>query len=627
MSGIFGIFNRNGKNADKTIVDNMLDAMSYWGPDDKGVYIDGSVALGHAMLWNTPESKYENLPLKEEAYILTMDARIDNREALAKEIALPKRPMEEIGDSEFILGAYKKWGESCPDHLCGDFAFAIWDHEKQQLFCARDHIGIKPIYYYLSDQLFVFTNELRVIEKDPKIPKKMSDKAVADYLVHSLLNDNSLTFFEGIQKLPAASTLVVTSSEVKKSCYWQPENVPKVNLPDAQSYAAKFRELIEEAVECRLRSEYPVTSHLSGGLDSSTIATIAARKLHKRGEKLLSFNWVPAAEKEEDASEPEWQDSMSVAESENIEHHFVKLDANDIYTLMNRHNIAYGDSAGFWYEYPVREAAQKINSHTILSGWGGDELSTYHGHAFLSNMIKEGEFRTFFSEIKYWMPAKKRRTMKSVLSLIYHHILIPFVPRRFYCKLPKTHCKERCVCFFVKKEFLSLINDAKRKPAALTMQAYPTIKEHMLAALRNGHLQARCESWAASAFSNRIEYAYPLLDRRIVEFLLGVPARYFMHKGIGRYLFRSAIEGILSEKIRWSSPKQEPHRADRLLRISKGAYQHQMKELLKSPHRSNYLKEEIAAECLEISPEDPSYLRRIIEAGNILMIMKSERAF
>lgn len=627
MSAFFGIFDRSGKKIDKKTADAMLDAMCYWDPDDQGIYIDSSVALGHAMLWNTPESKYEHLPLHKDVTVLTMDARIDNREELAKEIELPDGPLSEIGDSAFILGAYKKWGEDCPEYLLGDFAFAIWDHGKEQFFCARDHIGIKPFYYYASDELFVFTNELRVIEKHPKIPKKMSDKAVADYLIHSLLTDNTLTFFEGVKKLPAASTLVVTSSGVETSCYWQPENAPKVTLPDAQSYAAKLRELIEEAVACRLRSAYPVTSHLSGGLDSSTIATIAARKLHKRGEKLLAFNWLHVPEKNEDASEPEWHDSMRIAKSENIEHHYVKLDADDIYELMNSHNIAYGDSAGFWYEYPVRTAAQKRGSRTILSGWGGDELSTYHGGAFLSNMIKDGEFRTFFSEIKHWIPAKKRKSLKSILSLVYHHVLIPFVPRRFYCRLPKTYCKERCECFFVKKEFLALIEDARRKPAALTMQAYPTIKEHMIAALRNGHLQARCESWAASAFANRIEYAYPLLDRRIVEFLLGVPARYFMHKGIGRYLFRSAVEGILPEKIRWSSPKREPHRAERLLRISKSAYQRQMKALLKSPDRSNYLKKGIAEDSLEVSPEDPSYLRRIIEAGNILTIVKSERAF
>jgi len=110
MSGFFGIFNRNGKPVEGNVANKMLDAMSYWEPDERDLYIDGPIAMGHAMLWNTPESKYEHLPLVKDGYVLAMDARIDNREELTKEIELPDRSMSEIGDSEFILGAYKKWG-------------------------------------------------------------------------------------------------------------------------------------------------------------------------------------------------------------------------------------------------------------------------------------------------------------------------------------------------------------------------------------------------------------------------------------------------------------------------------------------------------------------------------------
>jgi len=143
VSGIFGVFNRNTKRVNKDTINIMLDAMSYWESDDHGIWINGTVAFGHTMLWNTPESKYEHLPLEKNAYVLTMDARIDNRDELAKELVLPDLPLEKIGDSEFILSAYRKWGEDCPKYLLGDFAFAIWDGNKRQLFCARDHVGIK----------------------------------------------------------------------------------------------------------------------------------------------------------------------------------------------------------------------------------------------------------------------------------------------------------------------------------------------------------------------------------------------------------------------------------------------------------------------------------------------------
>lgn len=202
MSGFFGIFNRNGKPVEEEIVDNMLEAMSYWDPDEKAVRMDGPVALGHAMLWNTPESKYEHLPLKQDAYILTMDARIDNREELAKEIELPDRPMGEIGDSEFILGAYKKWGEECPKHLLGDFAFSIWDTKKEQLFCVRDHVGIKSLYYYLDENKFIFSNDIRSIIEYPDIDTKYNDDAMALYIMTCDVLHSEWTFYQNIIKLP-----------------------------------------------------------------------------------------------------------------------------------------------------------------------------------------------------------------------------------------------------------------------------------------------------------------------------------------------------------------------------------------------------------------------------------------
>ena len=176
MSGIFGIFNRKGKSIEKNTVNTMLDAMSYWNPDDSGTWIDGPAALGHTMLWNTPESTLENLPNKQNSHIITMDARLDNRQELAEKLEIVDRPINQITDSDFILSAYDKWGESCPKYLLGDFAFAIWDEKKQQMFCARDHIGIKPFYYHLDDELFLFANDIKGILSYPDILKSYNDQ-------------------------------------------------------------------------------------------------------------------------------------------------------------------------------------------------------------------------------------------------------------------------------------------------------------------------------------------------------------------------------------------------------------------------------------------------------------------
>jgi len=313
-----------------------------------------------------------------------------------------------------------------------------------------------------------------------------------------------------------------------------------------------------------MRSVYPITSHLSGGLDSSTIAVIAARKLREKGERLLSFNWLHEPTEDDDPEHYEWSNSKTIAEAEDIEHHYVSLSAEDVYHYMSNRTIAYGDTATFWYEYPVREAAQNKGSRTILSGWGGDELATYHGQAYYSDLFSQGKIIRALKELKQRTIKDKNKRMRRMLSALYHNIFLIFVPRRAYCYMPKNHCIQKSSFPFVKKEFQPAIKKEMKKPSVLTMQPQRTIRTHMLAYWKNGHMQSRIESWATAAIPNRLEYSHPLLDKRIIEFVLGVPAECFVREGVGRCLFRSAANGLLSGKILWTTKYEEWNRVERL---------------------------------------------------------------
>ncbi|MCO4846164.1 MAG: hypothetical protein KC427_09115 [Sulfurovum sp.] len=617
MSGIFGIFNRNGNAVDKQIVETMLEATSYWEPDESGTWINGPVVLGHTMLWNTPESKYEHLPLEKDVLVLTMDARIDNREELARDLELPNRPLEEVGDSEFILAAYVKWGEACPKYLVGDFAFAIWDEKKQQLFCARDHVGVKQFYYHLKDDLFVFGNDLKGLVHHPDISKDINDEAVANYIVNDQLLSSTMTFFENIKKLPPAHTLTITNLGMDEKCYWKLEDAPKIKLPNAEAYAKKLRELLEQAVHDRMRSDYPITSHLSGGIDSSSIAAIAARKLKDKGQKLLAFNWLHEPTETDDPTQHEWSNSKMIAEAEGIDHRYVSLSVNDMYHNMQNDTIIFGHSARFWYEYPVRQSAQKKGSRTILSGWGGDDLSTYHGQAYYANLFLKGSWWKLFQELQI-KAYKKRKSIKSMVSAIYHHVCVPLVPRSLYCKIPKITCLEGSSFTFIKKSFLPLVKVESKKPSVLTMQPQRTIRKHMLAYWNYGHIQSRIESWATAANTNRLEYSYPLLDKRIIEFILGVPAEYFVSNGVGRHLFRSAAEGLLPEKILWTNAKLEPKRVERLISLTLSVFKLLVSDGSINDKQSKYIDNKRLIKLLE-KFDYPSMDRDTIE-----MIMEME---
>lgn len=620
MSGVFGILNRNSKAIENETVETLQKAMSYWKPDEEYVWVDGPVALGHGMLWNTPESKYEHLPLKEDAYVLTMDARIDNRDELAKEIELPDRPLSQIGDSEFILGAYKKWGEECPKHLLGDFAFAIWDEKKQQLFCVRDHVGVKQFYYHLSDDLFLFGNDLKVLTQYPDISQKINDEAVANYIANNQLLSNKITFFEDIIKLPPAHTLVISHSIVELKCYWRLEDAPKIKLPNAEAYAKKLRELLEEAVYARMRSNYPITSHLSGGLDSSTIAVLAARKLKEKGEKLLAFNWLHEPTKEDDPVHDEWTNSKQIAEIEGIDHYYISLHSDDIYNYLQKREVAFGDTTTFWYEYQIREEMQKRNSRSLLTGWGGDEVCTYHGQSFYSDMFVKGKWNTLYHELK--VKLLKTQKLKSKISFIYYHLFILLMPRSFYCFLPKVKCVKKSYPF-IHKWFVENINKIT-SGYSLVSQPNKTIREHKLAFWNNKHLQSRIESWASTSYENKLEYSYPLMDKRILEFSMCIPSEYYIKDGKGRHIYRQAIKDLLPSNILSIQKAYEKQRVEYLVKTIFIPYKTiAMEYILADKMRNKYIDLNGVKDFLREKDTDRIFLEKLEHLETIDTILTS----
>ncbi len=551
MSGFFGIFNRNENPFDKNIADDMLESISYWDPDERDLWIDGPVVLGHTMLWNTPESKYEHLPLQKEkdTYALTMDARIDNRDELAKELRLPNRPINEIGDSEFILAAYQKWGEECPKHLLGDFAFAIWDKKKEQLFCARDHIGIKSLYYYIDSNMFVFSNDIYGILSHPNVSKDFDEKSIAIFLTGEPVRSKRTTFFEKIKKLPAAKTLTVSISNFKENSYWDIKKCPSIYYDTYEEYVNKLKELYESTVEVRLRSNYPIASHLSGGIDCSSIAVSAAQKLKKKHQKLYAFNWINIPKNDDEYEYEAWNFSRRIADNEeNIIHEEFSIDPYFMVKQYKEHNILTKGTMYYWWEYYVQNSVKDIGARTLLSGWGGDELISDNGYSYISGLFRQGKIVKAF---KYLHDEKKSlryswtKFIKRTVREIFPFTIIQY----FKTVIHHQNIKVK----YIKKEFVRSFNGYNNK-------GYPNVygvRKNKLASYNYGHLQHRIESWDLSTFSNKIEYRYPLLDKRIVEFAMGIPEEIFYPKeGKSRHLFKNAVSDLLPYDIVWF---EKPH--------------------------------------------------------------------
>jgi asparagine synthase (glutamine-hydrolysing) len=297
MGVIYGYISLTDNPLDSAIPEAMRKANSFWEPDGDGLWQDERAAMGSLIMFNTPEAIFERQPIhfEEGRKVMVATARIDNRDDLCRAFSIPLSARDMYPDSYYIRLAYEKWGEDCPDHLIGDWSFAVWDKVNRKLFVARDHHGIMACYYYKGPDFFVFSSSLKGILCLPQVPKKVNEYKIAQILVN--WNEGGPpTCYEDIFRLPPSHTITLKDGNVSTNRYWYLEHTPEIHLKNDQEYIDMFRDLYTEAVRCRLRSYRPVGTTLSGGLDSGSVCILAAQELAKYGKRLPAFTAVPLHE-------------------------------------------------------------------------------------------------------------------------------------------------------------------------------------------------------------------------------------------------------------------------------------------------------------------------------------------
>ncbi|WP_414575538.1 lasso peptide isopeptide bond-forming cyclase [Anabaena sp. CCY 9402-a] len=564
MSGIVGIYQLNGQPVDHEQLTRMVDAIAHRGPDGADIWCSGSVGLGHRMLWTTPESLQEKLPMLNPAgnLVLTADVRIDNRDELISALQIKHYPAEKITDSYLVLAAYEQWGEQCPKHLIGDFAFAIWDERKQQLFCARDAMGVKPLYYYRFKQTFIFASEIKSLLTFPGVPCQINEAMVADYLAKILFcGRKEDSFYTDIRELRAAESLTISPNRTEIKSYWCPDLSYELNLSSDEQYVEAFREIFMEAVRCRLRSAFPIGSTLSGGLDSSSIACTARQLLAKEGrQKLHTFSAIFPSLAEISPKIDERPYMAAVLAQGDYQAHDVHAD--QLSPLMDVDQVyLHGEepipAPNFYMDWAVFKAASEQNLRVLFTGIDGDTTITY-GFQYLSELAASFRWLKLMEEgtalAKVWK--------KSARHVIWNYGLKSVVPEPIVEVLQRLRGSYQTDDSL--EESLTLLNPefAQRLGMAERMQT-ETVKSlmdqrssmsareaHWLA-LNNGSVRYALQWLDKTAAAFSLEARHPFCDRRLVEFCLALPSSQKLHKGWTRSILRRAMEGILPKDVQW----------------------------------------------------------------------------
>ncbi len=593
MSGIFGLYYPDGRPVNRSDVERMGATLAHRGPDRTGVGLAGPVGLGHCLLHTTPESLLERMPLVSQAagLVLTADARIDNWADLTAALGLDDCPPGELTDSALILAAYEKWGERCPEKLVGDFAFAIWDERQQKLFCARDHFGIRPLYYYHSPRLFAFASEIKALLCLPEVPRQLNELRVGYHLA-ALVEDKAITFYQDVARLLPGHSLTVSRAGVHLRTFWALDPEREVHLASDEAYAEAFRELFIEAVRCRLRASFPIGSLLSGGLDSSAVTCTARSLLVQDGRGPLPTISATFAET------PECDERAYievVLKQGNLSPHYVAMDRVNPWADLEKMFTSFDEpftAPTAYILWNLNQAAQGQGIRVLLDGIDGD-TAVYHGDGYLAELARRSQWATFTAEAR----------------AIAGHENLPSVPYLFeqYGRpyLTELALNRHWLAFGREIQQLSRHIALSRRRAWWHWGLQPALVQPVRQAwsgtrsLQNGHsggiisrelaartaLDERLESFHGSRrpprtareehyslltsglvayifeLSDRVNSAFslegrhPFADRRLVEFCLALPPGQKLQQGWIRSILRRALAGILPEEIRWRGGK------------------------------------------------------------------------
>ncbi len=555
MSGIVGIYYRDGKPVERETLGRMVDILAHRGPDGADVWCEGSVGLGHRMLWTTPESLLEKLPLANQTgdLVITADARIDNRDELIPQLKLDIFPKEKVTDSQIILAAYEKWGEQCPEKLLGDFAFAIWDRRSQQLFCARDPMGVKPFYYFCCDRVFVFASEIKALLCLPEVPSQLNELKVAYYL-EMFFEDQQITFYQNIFRLKAAHYLTLARPKKKLiQSYWSLDPSREIRLNSDREYAEAFREIFIEAVRCRIRSAFPVGSALSGGLDSSSIACTARKLFAQSGnQQLHTFSAIfPSLPEKERRWIDERYYMKTVQALGGFQAHDIRADRlSPLIDLLWKEEEAIL-APNLYIHQGLYHCANQQGVRVFLDGLDGDS-TVCHGWYYITELAYTGRWRTLFQEIT----AASRRMRLSRRLIFQEYVLIPLLiePATYLWQLLSGSNQ---IAYLVK----DLINPTFAKEVEVTRH----VKE-LLSHQPALTLTSRGEHWASltsslyphtleindkAAAKFSLEARYPFFDRRLMEFCLALPSCQKFRQGWTRAILRFAMNDILPPEVQW----------------------------------------------------------------------------
>jgi asparagine synthase (glutamine-hydrolysing) len=547
MCGICGIFDLSGKPIERDTLVRMNSAIRHRGPDGEGELVDHEVGLGHRRL-SIIDIGGGGQPIGNEdgSVQIVFNGEIYNFVELRNELKGLGHQFKTHSDTEVIVHAYEQWGSACVKHFNGMFAFALWNVKKRELFLARDHLGIKPIYYMTIGSQFLFASEIKSLLQHPACPREVDLEALAELFTFRYV-PSPKTLFQKIMKLPPAHFMVVSRTGLRVERFW--DRIPRWGKKYKKTeLIEEYQNLLEDAVRLQMRSDVPVGLFLSSGVDSGALLAIMSK--YSNGPVQTFTIGFENGEKTNEVN-----DAKILARMFSADHYFQMLAPEDYAKYYERYmwdlEEPVGNETAAAFYFVARIASQRVK--VALTGQGADEpwagYDRYKGvklsalYNRMPHLITDG-----IATLVTKMPGRMERLKRGAASLSEPDMLTRFTKiysffsAEMKAQLYRGELKKRfdADAYGTKKALNRLQKDVGHLDP-LTQMLYIDTRAN----LPDDLLMVADKTSMANSLESRV----PFLDYRLVEFVESLPPNLKLNGLNGKYLHKKAVEKWLPKEI------------------------------------------------------------------------------
>lgn len=508
-------------------------------------------------------------------YRIVCNGRIFNAPDVAADLGRSRTALRTESILEVMLQAYRRWGVDAFARFNGAFACAIWDAHEQSLLLARDHLGIKPLFYFLSNRLLIFASEVKGVLAHPHCPRRADETGIAEYLVcHRLLLDSETTFYEGIKRLRPAHVLTVSAATTEGRRYWQIDPERQDTHADDDACVEATRDLLVDAVRIRLPDSKRVAAALSGGFDSSSVVCVLDHLNRKERGGSMSLDTFSFTFDDDEADERELIDVVA-AQAGAVHHHVhvLRPDLFDDVDELIRRNDGPTLENGILLLWNKKKAVRQRGLDVLYSGLGGDEL--FMGDlTYFADLFRQGSWKSLYRELRSfhpWNRSSGKRT--SLAGLLRSYTIAPLIPN-WASALKRSHLGRPFPPSWMSRALIARTGVGRHIPRRPPPH-FPTLyAQYCYDIFHHEIVSANLPYHDVTSATFAVDTRFPLMDVRLVEALFALPRTWKIHLGAVRMLQRRAMAFVLPPEVLSDHLKKDFHPT--LNRFQRKVYREQL---------------------------------------------------